>query len=560
MAKKALSFASCTVTVRHGGLSTSDYDGLMVPLFEGEEVPQDFFGPKPLDGDPAGKIAELVANKEIRGSFREFTVIHTTPAKGSVQRSIVLGLGKRDTATTDIMGRPKTMGDDLDHLRSISAQAARTFRRIGVKRMLFVADGVPGLSTAECAEAAAEGVVMGLSKFPKYGQKKFEVRPFDELVILVRDKKQLPAAVAAARRGEILARAVVQTRRIINEPANILTADALEREAREVAASSKRISMKVYGVKDLKKLGYQGLLNVGAAGSQPPRLLELSYRGASNTSSTFCLVGKGIIYDSGGLGVKPDGGGAKMKYDMAGAATMLGVLRAVKDLELPLNLLVLLPVAENLIDREGYRAGDVLRMANGVCVEIHHTDAEGRLILADALCHAGSKKVDAIVDAATLTGSVSVCLGHTATAILGTNQPLIDRLVEAGERRAERHWQLPLFPEYGVHIKSSVADINNLGGRPAQTSSAALFLKSFVPEGTPWAHLDICGTAWIGEDTTVYFHKPYLPKRGATGHEVRTVAHTLEVIADETGRRKCSIRELLTGEAEPAKKGRSKKR
>ena len=553
MAKKAVPFASCKVTVKSGKLPIQDYDGLMVALFQDEDLPKEVFNGTKLEGDPAQRIQDMIKSKEIRGSFREFTILHTTVGK-KLQRIIVMGLGKRDTEKTDLMGMPKNNADDLDHVRSVCAQAARTYRRLGVQRMIFMPDSVSGLPTEACAEAAAEGVIMGLSKFPKFSQKEYKLRPFDELLLLVRNKKDLAKAQKAAQRGEILGRAVVDTRKIINMPANIMTADGLEKEAKIVASSSKKITMKVFREKELKKMNYQGLLNVGAAGSQPPRLVELMYKGAPKSKSTICLVGKGVIYDSGGLGVKPDGGGAKMKYDMSGAAVMLGALKAVADQNLEVNVLCLLPMAENLIDREGYRAGDILKMANGVCVEIHHTDAEGRLILADALCHAGKHDVDAIIDAATLTGTVSVCLGYVVTGIMGTNQPLIKRLVEAGIYRAERHWQLPLFPEYGVHIKSSVADINNLGGRPAQTSTAALFLNHFVPENTPWAHLDICGTAWIGEDTTQYFHKPYLPKRGATGHDVRTLAHAIEEIANETAAKKCSIYELLTGEKSKPKK------
>mgnify|MGYP006280794783 CR=1 FL=1 len=558
MAKKENNFASCKITVKSGDLPRDEYDGLMIALFEGEDLPEKVFNDSKLQGDPASRIKELIKNKEIRGSFREFTIVHVTTGK-KVRRVIVMGLGKRDDAKFDMMGREKGHSDNLDHLRSVCAQAARTYRRIGVKRMIFMPDSVEGIPETDCAEAAAEGVIMGLSKFPKFTQKEYKLRPFEELVLLVRNKSKLKESKEAAKRGETLGRAVVATRRIVNMPANIMSADGFEKEAKEVADSSKKIDMKVYREKDLKKMNYQGLLNVGAAGSQPPRLLELNYKGGTKSSSTICLVGKGVIYDSGGLGVKPNGGGAKMKYDMAGAALMLGTLRAIKDLSLPVNVCCLLPLAENLIDREAYRAGDILKMANGVCVEIHHTDAEGRLILADALCHAGKKSYDAIIDAATLTGTVSMALGHVVTGLMGCNQELLSRISNAGIYRAERHWQLPLFPEYGVHIKSTVADINNLGGRPAQTSTAALFLKHFVPEDTPWAHLDICGTAWIGEDTTQYFHKPYLPKRGATGHDVRTLAHTIEELVQDAKERNCSVKGLLMG-GETKKKKSSKKK
>lgn len=535
---------ACRISVSVGALSPKDYDGLLVTLFKGEKPSPGLFAGTKLEGDPKGMIDRLVDKGEIQGAFREFTVIHA-PVNGDTQRVIVMGMGGHDD-------------DGLDRVRSSCAQAARTLRRLGVKRMIVVADAFEGLEAGRVAEAAAEAVVMGLHKFPKFGREPFSVRPFDELVLVVRDKKLKAAVEEGARRGQALGRAVTRTRVIANLPANIMTADGLEAEARLVADSSKKVTLEVHRRKDLERRSMNGILAVGAAGSQPPRLLELSYRGAPKSKSTVALVGKGIIYDSGGLSIKPEGGGIKMKYDMAGAAVMLGVLRAAIDLDLPVNLLVLLPVAENLIDSAGYRCGDVLRMANGLHVEIKNTDAEGRLLLADALAYASEKKVDCIFDAATLTGSVVSALGHVATGVMGNNQPIVDRIVAAGERCSERHWQMPLFPEYAVHIKSSVADLNNLGGSPAQTSSAALFLKHFVADEIPWGHLDMCGTGWIGEDTTVYFHKPYLPKRGPTGFDVRTLTHTVARLAADAAAQGVSIRELLAppaGETKTAAKG-----
>jgi leucyl aminopeptidase len=531
MAQKKVA-ASCKVTVKSGQIDPNNFDGLLVPVYEGEELQKEMFqGDKSFD-NLKDEINSLIKAGEIKGTFREFTIIHST-VKNKLQRSIVLGLGKKDVEEKDLMGRVRRYKDNLDHIRSISAQAARTFRRIGVGHMTLLPDCVNEITPVEFAEAATEGVIMGLNKFEKYSAKDSKAKPFNELIILVRDKKDLAEIKKSANSGEISAIAVNESRSIINMPANKLTADALEKEAKDVCSKSPKLTLKVFNEAALRKMNYDGLIHVGAAGSQPPRLLELTWKGNPKSKSTICIIGKGIIYDSGGLGLKPDGGGPKMKYDMAGAGTMLGVMRIVRDLDLPVNVLCLLPVAENLIAREGFRAGDVLTMANGITVEVEHTDAEGRLILADALCHAGSKNVDMIIDAATLTGGVTVALGNLATGLLGNNQKLIDYIEDAGEYLAEKHWQLPMFAEYGIQMKSSVADTSNLGGRGAQTSTATMFLQKFVPEGTPWAHLDIAGTGWIGESTSQYFHKPYLPKSGATAHDVRTVARVIRRIAEE---------------------------
>jgi len=525
------------VVVKNGQIDPKNYDGLFVPLYEGEKLQKEMFNGVKLPGDPEKEINRLIKEGEIKATFREFTILHTYSNK-KIQRVIVLGMGKKDDKEFDLMGRPRKYMDNLDHLRSVSAQAARTFRRIGVEQMIFLPDCLKGIDPVEASEAAAEGVIMGLNKFEKYSAKPVKVKNFKTLTILVRDKKQLTKIKKSAAAGEISGNAVNHSRKLMNMPANKLTADELEKEAKNLCTKCPKLTMTVHRESALKKMSYEGLLAVGAAGSQPPRLIELNWKGNPKSKSTVAIIGKGVIYDSGGLGIKPNGGGPKMKYDMAGAGTMLGVMEIVKNLDMPINVMCLLPVAENLIAREGFRAGDVLTMANGVTVEVEHTDAEGRLILADALCHAGNKKVDMIIDAATLTGAVSVALDNSATGLLGNNQKLINYIIDAGEYLAENHWQLPLFPEYAVHMKSSVADTSNLGGRAAQTSTATLFLRKFVPEGTPWGHLDIAGTGWIGEDTTQYFHKPYLPKRGATAHDVRTVARVLQRIADESKKKK----------------------
>jgi leucyl aminopeptidase len=262
----------------------------------------------------------------------------------------------------------------------------------------------------------------------------------------------------------------------------------------------------------IKRLNMGAFLAVAQGSHQPPRFIILEYRGAGG-SQPLALVGKAITFDSGGISIKPWEGMDEMKDDMSGGAAVLGAMCAAAMLKLPVNLVGLIPSTENLPGGGAYKPGDVLRSMSGITIEVISTDAEGRLILSDALAYAARYKPAAIVDLATLTGACIIALGHINTGMMGNNDDLMEKIEDASKKTAEKVWRLPMDDEYAEQIKSDIADVKNVGGRPAGTITAALFLKKFVGE-TPWVHLDIAGTAWSKEG------KPYIPK-GATGVGVR---------------------------------------
>ncbi|HEU0264553.1 MAG TPA: leucyl aminopeptidase, partial [Geobacterales bacterium] len=298
-----------------------------------------------------------------------------------------------------------------------------------------------------------------------------------------------------------------------NEPGNVATPSYLAEQARQLAATV-GCRCTIIDKDELERLGAGGILAVGKGSHYPPCLVELTYQGGGEGARPLLLIGKGITFDSGGISLKPREGMERMKDDMAGAAAVLGVVRAVAELKLPINLVALLPLAENLPGGGAYKPGDILRTMAGTTVEVNNTDAEGRLVLADALHYGRRFNPAAVIDIATLTGACLVALGTLATCIMGNNQGLVDRLLRSGETSGERLWQLPLWDEYGEAMKSDIADMKNAGGPHAGTITAGWFLQQFVDNGVPWVHLDIAGTAWEEKG------RPYLPK-GASGVGVR---------------------------------------
>ncbi|MBI4711154.1 MAG: leucyl aminopeptidase family protein [Candidatus Omnitrophica bacterium] len=297
-------------------------------------------------------------------------------------------------------------------------------------------------------------------------------------------------------------------------------------EAKKIAAE-KKLECKVLGLAELKKLGMNGILAVNQGSVTPPALIIMEYGKEYKEQGTICLVGKGVTFDTGGISIKPSKGMEEMKYDKSGAIAVIATMGLVADLKLPLHIVGLAPCAENNVAADPQRPGDIIRMYNGKTVEVMNTDAEGRLILADALSYCAEFKPVAIIDAATLTGMCHHTFGDKTCGILGTDQKLIDAIQKAGEKVGERCWQLPLWEEYGECIKSHHSDLQNTGDGYAGTITATMFLKEFVPEKTPWVHLDIAGTAWC---TANRFDCP----KGANGFGVRLFAEVLSNWSSES--------------------------
>jgi leucyl aminopeptidase len=344
-----------------------------------------------------------------------------------------------------------------------------------------------------------------------------------EAVTVVTPDARDRAAKAAARRAEVIAEAVAQCRDLVNTPPSHLHPKEFADAAAELAGAA-GVDVEVLDERALKKGGYGGILGVGQGSTNPPRLVRLAYRPAK-ARKTLALVGKGITFDSGGLSLKPSPAMEWMKSDMGGAATVITATAAIARLGLPVNVIGYAPMSENMPSGTAIRPSDVLSMYGGKRVEVLNTDAEGRLILADAIVRAGEDQPDYLVDMATLTGAQLVALGSLTSAVMANDDALRDRLCAAAERAGELAWPMPLPKELRKSLDSDVADIANMGDRYGGMLVAGLFLADFVPDGTPWAHIDMAGPAFNQAEAWGY------TPRGGTGAVVRTIIELAEDIA-----------------------------
>jgi leucyl aminopeptidase len=357
--------------------------------------------------------------------------------------------------------------------------------------------------------------------FERYKSPRRKVRPGGSTtaVIVPPEGTDVRALTASVREAAVVGDAVSWARDLGNTPANDLGPAEL---AREAAAAGKRdgFVVRILGKREIAAEKMAGLLAVNAGSVRPPAFVVADYR-PRNPRGTAVLVGKGITFDSGGISIKPAPSMGEMKYDMMGAATALACVRAAKALDLPVRVVALTPLTENLPSGSATRPGDILRMRNGKTVEVDNTDAEGRLVLADALSYAEKFRPDVMLDFATLTGAVLVALGHECAALFTTDDRLAAELGSAGEATGERVWRLPLWSDYRENLRSEWADMKNTGGRPAGTINAAVFLEEFVPRGIPWAHLDVAGVAHFEKEHAGY-------SAGATGFGVALTVEFLK--------------------------------
>ena len=368
----------------------------------------------------------------------------------------------------------------------------------------------------------AEGAVLASYRSDAWRTQREDPKPpVARVALLVERASEVRTARTGVELGVAVAESQNVTRRLSNEPPNALTPAALAREARRVA-SQVGLTYRVFDVPELQRRKMGALLAVGQGSANPPRLVVLEHRPRGRNRATVCLIGKGITFDSGGISIKPAGGMQDMKHDMSGAAAVVGALRAAALLDLPLHVVGILAAAENLPGGGAYRPGDILTSMSGQTIEIQNTDAEGRLVLCDALHFARTHfEPAAMIDLATLTGACVVALGSHASGLFGNREELTEAIRRAGEVSGERMWPMPLLDEHREEMRSQVADLKNVSGsRDAGASTAAAFLSRFVGD-TPWAHLDIAGTAYTAKSG------PYQPY-GATGVGVRTLVELLQ--------------------------------
>jgi leucyl aminopeptidase len=370
------------------------------------------------------------------------------------------------------------------------------------------------------ASAVTEGLVFGLFELDKYRTSEKEKREIESVIVSI-EGAEANELQRGADRGRVIGESINFTRELANEPGGSLTPTNMAERATQVAKEF-GLTIDILDQARMEAEGMGSLLSVSRGSDEPPQLIILKYEPQTPTAEKGLLafVGKGITFDSGGISLKPGENMELMKYDMTGGATVMGAMRAIAQLKPPIPVLGVVPCAENLPSGKATKPGDVVRAMTGKTIEIINTDAEGRLILADAIAYAKKLGATKIVDMATLTGAVSIALGDVNTAVLGTDQELINEVISAGAEVGEKFWQLPLDAEYSKQIKSDIADIKNVGGRKAGTITAAAFLKEFA-DGVAWAHLDIAGTAW-GDDA-----KPYRSK-GPTGVAVRTLLRMVD--------------------------------
>ena len=456
----------------------------------------------------ARKMAVRVTAAEIgdfKGKENESCVVYAQQGKRT-RRFLVVGLGERKKSS-------------LEGYRRAAATAAKAARSLKAKTLAIF---VPGTARpfGQSVHAMTEGALLSLYRFDKYISKKEENSGIVEsLIIVTEGRAKLNEGQAAVEKARIMSEATALARDLGNAPANEIYPQTLAEAARQSAERS-GYRATILDEQEIDDLGMGGVIGVSRGSAYPPRFIILEYGPASKRP--VVLVGKGVTFDSGGISIKPSAGMAEMKMDMSGAAAVIGTFEAVARLRLPVHIVGLIPAVENLPSGKAIRPGDILRHYNGKTSEVDNTDAEGRLILADALGYAETFKPSAVIDLATLTGAVVVALGHHATGMMGNDPSLMKQLKSAGEATYERVWQLPLFEEYEKQIKSDIADIKNSGGRYGGTITAAFFLREFV-EDTPWVHLDIAGTAWETE------RKPHMTK-GPTGVGIRTIIKYIESI------------------------------
>jgi len=489
-----------------GELTRIETGAIITCHYEDEKTPQGETAA--VDKKLGGAISGMIKQGDIKGKAGEITVIYTL-GKLPAARVLVLGLGKKKELT-------------INKLRGSFAEACRYLRGKNVS-MIATASlgaGVNGINTAEAVQAITESAILGLYTFRQYITKKENGNgEIKTLTLIGEDKKLMDEAI---RKAKILAGAANYARDMVNEPSNHMTPADMAEAAKKLAKDS-GLKIEVFDKDKMKEMGMGGLLGVSQGSNQPPKFIVLSYSGSTAKKVDVALVGKGITFDSGGISIKPSENMGDMKGDMAGGASVLAAVMAIAQLKPRINVTAIVPATENMPSGTAMKPGDIIKILNGKTVEVVNTDAEGRLILADALSYAAKIGAKEIIDVATLTGACQVALGNICTGSFSNNEKLQEKVTAAGKIAGEPSWPMPMFDEYKEIIKSDVADMKNSGIRWGSAISAAKFLEEFVDK-IPWVHLDIAGTSDTDKD------KGWQTK-GATGVPVRTL---VEFVLSET--------------------------
>ncbi len=439
--------------------------------------------------------------KDMEGKLGRLSIIPLSE-KNAIQRILLAGIGKKEEITRDT-------------IRSISGKIAQKARELKLKEFTIIAPPTFLIDSMLSVSQIVEGSKMSLYKFDNFKSEKAEKSP--DLTIIVSKSNKISNIIKEA---EIIANSVIFTKSIANLPPNQCTPTTLAKFAKTISKNTRIISEQ-----ELKKQGFGGISAVGQGSKNKPKLIVLEYNNGPRNEKPVVLVGKAVTFDTGGISLKPGDRMDEMKFDKCGGCTVLGIMKAVSELKMSINVVGIVPSVENMPGGESYRPGDIIKLYNGKTAEILNTDAEGRLILADALAY-GEKYYSpkAIIDFATLTGACIVALGTNIAGIVSNNEKITKKIYESSKRTTEDVWELPLNQDYMDMIKSEVADMKNVGiGRAAGTITAAAFLRNAIKD-TPWVHIDIAGVAWTQIATK---EKSYNPK-GATGFGVRLILDYLQ--------------------------------
>ena len=484
------------ITIRYGDINKQRADAIIVNLF----------------AEKKSKLLKIVDNlglnqniqrtidlEDFTGKLYE-TQLHYAPNSAPFRRILIVGLGYEKDFNIEIA-------------RRIAAISIQKLYKIGVRSVASNSFDTlkNGLSSQDLAQAQSEGSRLSLYQFDSHRSKKSNC-DIEKLTIIVSDKKNLVDVKRGVMIGKYASEGTILARNLINEPANVITPTALGDFSKELSKNSDSLRCRVLNTRAIEKLGMGALLSVGQGSINPPNFIILDHN-SHLKNQPLIFIGKGITFDSGGLSLKSVSGIQTMKCDMAGAGAVIGAMSAISKLKIKQRIIALIPAAENMPDGKSFRPGDVVKTLSGKTIEILSTDAEGRLVLADALTYAKRFNPCAVIDLATLTGACITALGHHAAGLFCSDDLLAHRLIRSGEITHERIWRLPVWAEYREQIEGDIADLKNSGGPPGGASTAAALLQEFA-DTYPWAHIDIAGTATTKQ---LNFYTP----KGAVGFGVR---------------------------------------
>ena len=490
------------IRVEKGSVERYPCELLLLFSFESLETLE---GPiKNVDLEWKGFLSTLMNQGDFKGELFQCRLVHTQGALPA-KRVLLTGLGKKEEF-------------DLEKWRGASSKAGQFIRDSGIKQFAFQIKKFNDLSEAELTESFVTGLILGLYQFNEFKTlDRDKIKEIGEVILFGETDGETQTIQSGLRTGKIISEAVCMARDLVNSPSNKVTPTVLAEKGQQIAKDH-AMEIQILEMSQAEAMGMGAFVAVAKGSQEPCKFITLEYNKGKGLD-TIALVGKGITFDSGGISIKPSEAMERMKDDMSGAAAVLAIMRASSKLQIPLHLVGIIPATENLPSGKAYKPGDVLKTLSGQTVEVISTDAEGRLILSDALTYSLRYQPKAIIDLATLTGAIVVALGDYVVGLFGNDEFLLKQVGEASEKTGEKVWRMPLWDEYFEYLKSDVADFRNVGTRAAGAIIGATFLRKFVDK-IPWVHLDIAGPAFIEKE------RPYIPK-GGTGVGVRLLIQML---------------------------------